>query len=166
MSALLLNPFDLKAALLAKHSQHVVLIHFPIALYLSATMFDVCGRVFRKSGLAEVARWNFLFAAVMSIPAAATGVLAWQLALEGKHLEGILLLRLLLAPATVIGLWVTVWLRSWRKTRPKEAAPVQPVADRGGSLLDGWVERAPWRVFERREYGNVNCNQTASWDRA
>jgi len=102
----------------------VVLIHFPIALYLSATMFDVCGRVFRKSGLAEVARWNFLFAAVMSIPAAATGVLAWQWALEGKHLEGILLLRLLLAPATVIGLWVTVWLRSWRKKRPKEAAPV------------------------------------------
>ena len=29
------NPFDLKAALLAKHAQHVVLIHFPIALFMA-----------------------------------------------------------------------------------------------------------------------------------
>ena len=27
------NPFDLKTVLLAKHAQHVVLIHFPIALF-------------------------------------------------------------------------------------------------------------------------------------
>jgi hypothetical protein len=26
------NPFDIKTAILAKHAQHVVLIHFPIAL--------------------------------------------------------------------------------------------------------------------------------------
>jgi hypothetical protein len=26
------NPFDLKTVVLAKHAQHVVLIHFPIAL--------------------------------------------------------------------------------------------------------------------------------------
>ena len=29
------NPFDIKQALLAKHAQHVVLIHFPIALFLA-----------------------------------------------------------------------------------------------------------------------------------
>ena len=39
-----LNPFDLKAALLAKHAQQVVLIHFPIALYLSGTLFDFVAR--------------------------------------------------------------------------------------------------------------------------
>jgi len=27
--------FDLRAALLAKHAQHVVLIHFPIALFMA-----------------------------------------------------------------------------------------------------------------------------------
>jgi len=27
------NPFDLKAALLARHTQHPVIIHFPIALF-------------------------------------------------------------------------------------------------------------------------------------
>jgi uncharacterized membrane protein len=31
-----MNRFDLKAALLARHAQHVVLIHFPIALFISA----------------------------------------------------------------------------------------------------------------------------------
>src|SRR5947209_4088446 len=29
-----MNPFDLKTVLLAKHAQHVVLIHFPIALFI------------------------------------------------------------------------------------------------------------------------------------
>jgi uncharacterized membrane protein len=119
-----LNPFDLKAALLAKHAQHVVLIHFPIALYLSGTVFDFCARIFRKSALAEVARWNFLVAAVMSIPASATGILAWQWALEGKHLKGVLLLHLLFGCATVIGLWLTVWLGSKRRLTRTEAIPV------------------------------------------
>jgi uncharacterized membrane protein len=42
------NPFDRKAALLAKHAQHEVLIHFPIALYLSGTLFDFVARLFRN----------------------------------------------------------------------------------------------------------------------
>ena len=36
----MVSPFDLKSALLAKHAQHVVLIHFPIALFLAAVLFD------------------------------------------------------------------------------------------------------------------------------
>ena len=125
MNALALNPFDLKAALLAKHAQHVVIIHFPIALYLSGTVFDVCARIFRKAGLAEVARWNFLFAAVMSIPAAATGILAWQWALEGKRLKGVLLLHLVLACVTVVGLWLTVWLRGRTRGDSNRAIPAR-----------------------------------------
>jgi len=35
------NPFDLKTVLLAKHAQHVVLIHFPIALFIAAVAFDL-----------------------------------------------------------------------------------------------------------------------------
>ena len=68
----MVNPFDRKAALLAKHAQHEVLIHFPIALYLRGTLFDFAARVLRKPNFREAARWNFLFAAVMSIPTAAT----------------------------------------------------------------------------------------------
>jgi len=35
-----LHPFDIKAALLAKHAQHVVLIHFPIALFIAGAASD------------------------------------------------------------------------------------------------------------------------------
>ena len=48
----------------------------------------------------------------MSIPTAATGILAWRWALEGQHLKGILRLHLLLGCAVVFALWLTVWLRS------------------------------------------------------
>ena len=112
------NPFDLRSALLAKHAQHVVLIHFPIALYLTGTLFDVLGRVFRKPSFGEVARWNFLSAAVMSIPTAATGILAWRWALEGQKLKGILLLHLISGLTVVMGMWLTAWLRSRRNSRP------------------------------------------------
>jgi uncharacterized membrane protein len=30
------NPFDIKTVMLAKQAQHVVLIHFPIALFTAA----------------------------------------------------------------------------------------------------------------------------------
>jgi uncharacterized membrane protein len=36
-----LSPFDLKAALLAGHAQHPVLIHFPIALFIASVVFDL-----------------------------------------------------------------------------------------------------------------------------
>lgn len=37
------NPFDLRTVLLARHAQHVVLIHFPIALYLAGVLLDLAG---------------------------------------------------------------------------------------------------------------------------
>jgi hypothetical protein len=37
----MVHPFDLKTALLAKHAQHVVLIHFPIALFITGVAFDL-----------------------------------------------------------------------------------------------------------------------------
>ncbi|PYL31840.1 MAG: hypothetical protein DMF39_01275 [Verrucomicrobia bacterium] len=30
------NPFDLRAALLAAHAQHPVIVHFPIALFIAS----------------------------------------------------------------------------------------------------------------------------------
>jgi uncharacterized membrane protein len=46
-----MNPFDLKAALLARHAQHVVLIHFPIALFISSVAFDVIAHLTRSRSL-------------------------------------------------------------------------------------------------------------------
>ena len=45
-----MNPFDPKSALLAKHAQHVVLVHFPIALFLTGVAFDFAARWTRRRG--------------------------------------------------------------------------------------------------------------------
>jgi uncharacterized membrane protein len=37
------HPFDIKTVLFAKHAQHVVLIHFPIALFIVGVLFDFLG---------------------------------------------------------------------------------------------------------------------------
>ena len=89
------NPFDWRSVLLARHAQHVVLIHFPIALFIVAVAFDVIGAWRRQTRLAVVAYYNFCAAAAFSIPAALTGLVAWQWALEGRRLKGTLLLHLL-----------------------------------------------------------------------
>ena len=48
----MVNPFDLRTILLAKHAQHVVLIHFPIALFVTGVGLDLLSRGKRTSQLA------------------------------------------------------------------------------------------------------------------
>src|SRR5258705_13962556 len=81
------NPFDLKTIVLAKHAQHVVLIHFPIALFLAGVAFDFLAQQTKRRGLAEAAYFNFLVAAVSTVPVFATRGLALQVALEGQKLK-------------------------------------------------------------------------------
>jgi uncharacterized membrane protein len=49
----MLNPFDLKTVLLVKRAQHVVLIHFPIALFISAVAFDLFAHWMKRQALAH-----------------------------------------------------------------------------------------------------------------
>jgi uncharacterized membrane protein len=105
-----MHPFDLKAALLAKHAQHVVLIHFPIALFLSGVAFDLCGQRLKRTGLAHAAYFNFLIAAFMTLPVVASGLLAWQWQLEGQRLKGILLMHLVLGCASSVMIWLVWWI--------------------------------------------------------
>ena len=93
----MINPFDLKTALLAKHAQHVVLIHFPIALFISAVAFDLTAQWTKLRGLTDAAYYNLLVAAISTFPVLATGIVAWQFQLEGQKLKGALLLHLVLA---------------------------------------------------------------------
>src|ERR1700676_5737407 len=106
----MVNPFDLKTVLLAKHAQHVVLIHFPIALFLAAVAFDFIALWTKRSGLADAAYYNLLVAAISTVPVLATGLLAWQFQLEGKKLKGILLLHLILACVSTVMIWLVWWL--------------------------------------------------------
>lgn len=114
----MVNPFDLKTALLAKHAQHVVLIHFPIALFITAVAFDVVAQWTKRHGLAHVAYYNLLMAAISTVPVLATGLLAWQFQLEGQKLKGILLLHLVLACVSTVLIWLVWWVhfRARRRT--------------------------------------------------
>ena len=118
------NPFDVKAALLAGHAQHPVIVHFPIALFIASAVFEVLA-VWRKQPiLASVAYFNLLGAAV-SIPfTVATGLGAWRWQLEGATLKGNLLLHLICAltsAALIVGL---CWKRS--RLRLKNEPPSFP----------------------------------------
>jgi uncharacterized membrane protein len=106
------NPFDLKAALLAKHAQHVVVIHFPIALFLVSCAFDVFARWRRSPNIATAAYYNLVAATFTTLPAVATGLLAWQWQLEGKRLTGNLRLHLLSGLTSTAMIWLLFW---WRK---------------------------------------------------
>jgi uncharacterized membrane protein len=114
----MVNPFDLKTALLARHAQHVVLIHFPIALFITAVAFDLIAQWTKRRGLADAAYYNLLVAAISTVPVLATGLLAWKFQLEGQKLKGILLLHLVLAGVSTVMIWLVWWVhfRARRRT--------------------------------------------------
>jgi uncharacterized membrane protein len=103
-----MHPFDIRDALFAKHAQHVVIIHFPIALFITGAVFDYLGQFFARPALRSAAEFNFLAAALSAPIAVVTGLLAWRFQLEGQHLRGVLPLHLLLGSASA-ALIVFVW---------------------------------------------------------
>jgi len=144
-----LHPFDLKTVLLAKHAQHVVLIHFPIALFMIGVVFDFLAQWRKHLMLAAAAYYNLLVAAIATIPVVVTGILAWQWELEGQKLKGILLMHLVMGCMSSVLIWV-VWFIHRRASRtheevlpgyrlPIEAAAVVIVALTGhlGGFLSG-----------------------------
>jgi uncharacterized membrane protein len=106
-----MNPFDLRAALLAKHAQHPVIIHFPIALFIASLAFDFLAIWRRNPVLTTVAYYNLLAAAVMAPVAIATGLAAWQWQLEGARLKSNLLLHMVFGLSASGMVWV---LCGWR----------------------------------------------------
>jgi uncharacterized membrane protein len=106
----MVNPFDLKTVFLAKHAQHVVLIHFPIALFITAVAFDLVAQWTKRQGIAHAAYYNLLVAAISTVPVVITGLLAWQFQLEGQKLKGTLLLHLVLACVSSVMIWLVWWV--------------------------------------------------------
>jgi uncharacterized membrane protein len=118
----MVNPFDPKTVLLAKHAQHVVLIHFPIALFITAVGFDFIAEWTKRRGLADAAYYNLIVAAISTIPVLVTGILAWQLQLEGRKLKGILLMHLVLACVSTLIIWL-VWCVQFLARRRARVLP-------------------------------------------
>ena len=114
-----MNPFDLKAALLAKHAQHVALVHFPIALIFVGAAFDALSQRKQDASLLRAAYFTTIAAAIAAIPTVITGIAAWQWQLEGKHLRGNLKLHLILAlvSSALIGIVCGLHVLQQRKPR-------------------------------------------------
>jgi uncharacterized membrane protein len=144
-----LHPFDIKTVLFAKHAQHVVLIHFPIALFTIGVLFDFLAHWTKRRQLDAAAYCNLFAAALTTIPVVITGIVAWQWELEGQKLKGILLMHLVMGCVSGVLICV-VWLIHRRAQRrnggilpayrlPMEAAAVAIVTVTGhlGGFLSG-----------------------------
>ena len=113
-----MHPFDLKTVIFAKHAQHVVLIHFPIALFIIGVLFDFLAQWKKQRVLATAAYYNLLVAAIATVPVIVTGIVAWQWDLDGQKLKGILLMHLVMGCASTVLIWA-VWFIH-RQTRPNQ----------------------------------------------
>jgi uncharacterized membrane protein len=118
------NPFDLKTVVLAKHAQHVVLIHFPIALFMVAVAFDFLAQWAKSRSLASAAYFNLLLAASFTVPVVATGLAAWQWALEGQKLKGILLMHLVLGCTSAVVIWIVFLIHFRARRHPEKSLPL------------------------------------------
>jgi uncharacterized membrane protein len=118
-----MNLFDLKSVLLARHAQHVVLIHFPIALFLVSVAFDLAAQWKQSTTFAAVSYYNMTLAAFSSVPVVATGLMAWHWQLEGQKLKGTLLLHLMLGLASTVLIWLVWWVH-FRGRKPERTLPM------------------------------------------
>lgn len=119
-----MHPFDLKALLAEKHAQHVVLIHFPIALFITGVALDFAAQWTKRQSLAIATYINLLLAAVTALPAVATGLLAWRWALEGQRLRGILLLHMLFGLLSATLIWLVWWIHSHARRKSTSHLPL------------------------------------------
>jgi uncharacterized membrane protein len=116
------NPFDLKSVLLAKHAQHVAMVHFPIALIVVAVVFDVLSLRKQSPALLRAAYYKVMVAAISAIPTVATGILAWQLQFEGKAPRGNLKLHISLALVSSVLIWLVYWLHIKEQREPRASS--------------------------------------------
>jgi uncharacterized membrane protein len=114
-----MNPYSIREALLAKHAQHVVLIHFPVALFTAGVAFDLAAMWTKRCALAAAAYYNFLIAALSTPLVVATGLLAWRFAFDGGKLKGILLQHLVLGVVSSAMICL-VWHAHFRSRRKSE----------------------------------------------
>jgi uncharacterized membrane protein len=116
-----LHPFDIKTVVFAKHAQHVVLIHFPIALFIAGVAFDFMAQWTRRASYAVAAYFNLTFAAFSTIPVVIIGIVAWQWALEGQRLKGILLEHLVLGGTSSVLIWIVFLIHRRARRKPEPA---------------------------------------------
>ena len=117
-----MNAFDPRTVIFARHAQHVVLVHFPIAAFITAVAFDYAAHWTKKPVIAAVAYFNLLVAAASTLPVIGSGLAAWQWALEGQPLKGVLLIHLTLGAVSSVLIGLSWWIH-WRRRRREAPLP-------------------------------------------
>ena len=118
-----MNPFDWKSIILAKHAQHVALVHFPIALIAVGVAFDLLSTRKQNPALQRTAYYTLIVAAIMALPTVVTGILAWQLQFEGKAPRGNLKLHMILALISSALIWIVCALQIRKQHDPQAESP-------------------------------------------
>jgi uncharacterized membrane protein len=116
-----MSALDPRTIVFAKHAQHVVLVHFPIAAFITAVGFDYAAQWTKRPVLAAAAYFNLLVAAASTVPVIGTGLAAWQWALEGQPLKGLLLMHLALGTASSVLIGLSWWIHWRRRDAPLPA---------------------------------------------
>lgn len=122
------SPFDWQAVLLAKHAQHVAIIHFPIALFTVGVAFDGIAAWTKKEVFATAALFNLTVAAIAVVPTVLTGILAWQWQLEGQRLKGVLLYHLVAGVLSAVLIVVNWWIHFRVRREASGALPAWRLA--------------------------------------
>lgn len=118
-----MHPFDPRTVLLARHAQHVVLVHFPIALFITAVAFDFIGAAAHRDQLSRAAYWNFSVAALTTLPVMMTGILAWRFALEGQRVKGVLLMHMIFGGLSSVFICLVWFVHRQRQKKPGGSLP-------------------------------------------
>ena len=84
--------------------------------------FDCLAQWSKSQTPAAAAYLNLLLAAISTVPVVASGLAAWQWALEGQKLKGILLMHLILGCVSSVMIWL-IW---WVDYRGRRRAAVLP----------------------------------------
>ena len=117
-----MNAFDLRTALLAKHAQHPVIIHFPIALFIISVALDLLAIWKSNPMMAKAAYYNLVAAALTAPVAIFSGLIAWQWQFEGAKLKGNLRLHLVFGLSASAMIWLLCGLR-FRQRRAVQRTP-------------------------------------------
>ena len=108
------NPFSPSSIFLARHAQHPVIVHFPIALFIVSLVLDFVAWAKGESQWAWAAKLNLQIAAGTSLLTIASGLLAWRLKFGGVTLSGILLYHLVGGLAFAAAAWAMLAIRKRR----------------------------------------------------
>jgi len=151
-----LHPFDIKTVLFARHAQHVVLIHFPIALFTIGVLFDFLAHWTKRRQLDAAAYCNLFAAALTTIPVVSLELSRGNGKLEGQKLKGILLMHLVMGCVSGVLICV-VWLIHRRAQRRNGGNSARiPLANRGRSSSDCHSNGSPGRIPQWCEWTRID----------